>query len=180
MPRAPKPRDQRQNRETRDVGEAETQLAAESALLEIPRPPAGLLRPTKASWERYWRSPARAALVASLDIDTLERLWILYDERLRAQRELRKGRVVEGSQGQMRPSGFYTVIARLDAEIRQLEDRVAKTMKSRLLLGMVVSDGRRPVDDSDDEEPEREHRGAEAGDEPAFDPRLYVVGGNAR
>ncbi len=169
MPRAPKPKDVRQNRERRDIG----QVPEEAPVLEIPRPPAGLLRATRRSWARYWASPARVAIVESLDLDTIERLWTLYDERARAYRELRKARVVTGSTGQERPSGFYTVITRLDAEIRQLEDRIAKHMKSRLTLGMVVGGDDRSDDDdepsgSDDLPPEP------PDDHP--DPRLYVVG----
>lgn len=113
-----------------------------------------------------------------MDLDTLERLWTLYDERSRAQTELRRARIVTGSMGQTRPSGFYRVIATLDAEIRQLEDRVAKHMKSRLTLGMRVgSDDARP---GDDEQPEPSGPARDdADDGPGEDPRLYIVARNA-
>ena len=172
MPRHPKPKELRQNTERQDVGDVPGEGSEQLALIEIPPARRTWLHSTKASWKRYWSSPARFATVASLDMDTLERLWTLYDERTRAQIELAKARVVAGSTGQMRPSPFYVVIAKLDAEIRQLEDRVAKHMRARLTLGMVV--GR---DDAgrDELEPSRTP-GNDADDGyPTEDPRLYVL-----
>jgi hypothetical protein len=164
----------RQRTNTPELGEVEEPSAeAPIALDEIPRPPAGLLKKTRESWYRYFESAAMRVTVVALDLDMLERLWLLYDERSRAQIELRKARVVEGSQGQMRASPFYGVLSKLDSEIRQLEDRVAKSMKSRLTLGLVVSgDGR--TDDADDEP---RHAAGDDGDDdgPATDPRLYLV-----
>lgn len=186
MPRAPKPQDMRQNTEREDLGDVPQ---GELEHVEAPRALRSWLAPTKRSWERYFASPARHVTVASLDLDTLERLWTLYDERARAQRELQRpqrdeagkitrsdSRMVEGSQGQMRPSGFYQVIARLDGEIRQLEDRVAKSMKSRLILGLRVRG-----DDADTDEPDSDDAAAGDGetddraDDIPRDPRLYVV-----
>lgn len=165
MPRSPKPKDLRQNTERLDMGRIPDELSS----AEIPKPPPGLLKPTRESWARYWSSPVRRALVPSLDMDTLERLWTLYDERARAYREVRRARVVKGSQGQDRPSGFYAILTRLDAEIRQLEDRVAKHMRSRLVLGLVVGD--EPGDGDADDEPEAAPDDFDDGP----DPRLYVV-----
>lgn len=179
MPRAPKPKEMRQNTERRDIGDVPDPEDPESdapPLPAAPRPLRSWLKATKDSWERYWRSPARFVTVESLDTDTLERLWNLYDERERAQRELRKARTVIGSTGQTRPSGFYTIIRALDAEIRQLEDRVGKHMKSRLTLGMVVGGADRN-DDGDEPgiaAPERPD-----ADETPPDPRLYVLDGRA-
>lgn len=201
MVRPRRPRDFRQNTTTPEIGPVPGDIEPTEALepaetsdgdiigpLLIPKPPSGLLKSTRTSWDRYFRSAARHVTVLSLDLDTLERLWLLYDERTRAQTELRKpkrdtegkvirgtsSRTVEGSMGQMRASPFYMVISRLDAEIRQLEDRVAKHMKSRLTLGMVVGDGDRadepdepggaPADPLDDDSPG-----------PGQDPRLYLV-----
>lgn len=164
-----RPAANRQGHQTRDIGvvPAEQHHLAPG---DVPKPPPGLLRATRTSWDRYFRSAAMHVTVLSLDLDLLERLWTLYDERTRAQRELRRARIVVGSTGQTRPSGFYSVIATLDAEIRQLEDRVAKHMKSRLTLGMVVGDG-----DRADDEP-RQHEPDDFDDGPGEDPRLYVVG----
>ena len=193
MPRHRKPADWRQRTNTRDLGEVFPPDEADPPpidAIEVPKPPFGLLRATRVSWERYFRSVARHVTVLSLDLDLLERLWTLYDERTRAQRELRKpqrdaegkirrsdSRVVEGSTGQMRASPFYMVISRLDAEIRQLEDRVAKHMKSRLNLGMVVGDSDRP----DEPDQPRVTAADDVDDDlPGQDPRLYVMDGGAR
>jgi hypothetical protein len=191
MPRPPKHRDLRQNTERRDIGEVPADDSIDAKPVVVPTVIRAWLGVTKVSWARYWASPARQATIESLDIDTLERLWTLYDERERAQRELRKplrkdgkvirrdSRLVEGSTGQMRPSGFYTVIARLDAEIRQLEDRVAKSMKSRLILGMVVGGDGGPASDGEDEPDSGSVVDDPDSDEPTRDPRLYLVERNA-
>lgn len=164
MPRAPKPKELRQNTERVDVGPV---AATEPEPLELPKPLKSWLTATKRSWERYWSSPARQITVMSLDLDGLERLWSLYDERERAQRELRKpqrdvdgrairgtdSRVVEGSEGQLRPNGLYNVISRLDTAIEHLEDRSGKSAKARLILGMVVGGddaAREPADEGVD------------------------------
>lgn len=172
MPRHPKPAKDRQNTERVDVGEVPDHALEET--IEVPRPLRSWLGVTKVSWDRYWRSPARFVTVADLDMDGLERLWTLYDERERAQRELRKARVVVGSQGQERQSGFYSVINRLDAEIRQLEDRTGKSARSRLILGMRVGGGADPGRaPSDKDRPPDPERGR--GDEGAPDRGLYLV-----
>jgi hypothetical protein len=183
MPRAPKPADMRQNTERVDVGDVP---AGDETPLELPKPLRTWLAVTKASWERYWSSPARHVTVASLDLDGLERLWSLYDERTRAQRAIQapqraingkilRGtdhRMVEGSQGQLRPNGLYNVIARLDAEIRQLEDRAGKSAKARLILGMRVGDP--DAGSGTDDEGGRPDID-EPVDDIGPDPRLYLV-----
>lgn len=200
MPRAPKPKHLRQNTERRDIGPvpgdmeppegsepAETSDGDIIGPLLIPKPPVGLLKSTRTSWDRYFRSAARHVTVLSLDLDLLERLWTLYDERDRARSELRKpqkdaegkiirrdSRMIVGSKGQMRPNGLYNVIHALDGEIRQLEDRVAKSMKSRLILGMAVGG-----DDRANEPDEPSNSPADSVDDdgpgPGQDPRLYLM-----
>lgn len=171
MPRHPKPKDQRQNSERVDVGDVPE---GDEPSIEAPKPLRGWLAATKRSWARYWQSPGRHVTIESLDIDLLERLWSRYDELARAERELRKARVVIGSQGQERPSGFYTVISRLDAEIRQLEDRVAKSAKSRLVLGMTVGERDRGTADPDERADQHADAGDGADDVPP-DPRIHYL-----
>jgi len=192
----------RQNTERRDIGSVPDDSAAPIDAIAVPKPPVGLLPSTLDSWERYFRSVARHVTVVSLDLDLLERLWTLYDERERARQELRRpirepstvdeagkvvrgalirrdSRMIEGSKGQMRPNGLYNVIARLDAEIRQLEDRLPKSVKARLILGMVVGDDDRsdkPDAASGGPSPD-DHRD---DDGPSEDPRLYALDGGRR
>jgi hypothetical protein len=173
LPRHRKPNEQRQNTETVDVGSVPGEDL--DASIDVPAPLRTWLQPTKARWERFWRSPARHVTVFSLDMDGLERLFTLYDERERAQRELRKARIVIGSTGQERQSGFYGVLSKIDAEIRQLEDRFGKSARSRLTLGMRVGDadaggGAKPDSGPADQPGDR-------GDDHAPDPRLYLVHG---
>lgn len=170
MPRHPKPKEQRQNTERVDVGSVPAGELEES--IEVPPPLRSWLAPTKRAWDRFWRSPARHVTVVSLDMDGLERLFTLYDERERAQRELRKARIVVGSQGQERQSGFYTVISKLDAEIRQLEDRFGKSARSRLVLGMRVGDAESGRADERPHEPLADAGGGEPEQEEFEDPRI--------
>lgn len=187
MPRAPKDPELRQRTNSPAVGEVP---ADEPESIELPKPKSAWLPSTKVSWERYWTSPARHVTIATLDLDGLERLWDLYDERERAHRAIRapirarngkalRGtdhRLVEGSQGQLRPNGLYNVIARLDAEIRQLEDRAGKSPKARLAIGMRVVGDADPGNGAGDEDQPGDRRGDEPDDDfEVRDPRLYVV-----
>lgn len=188
MPRHPKPVETRQNTERVDVGNVPAGELEES--IEVPRPLTAWLGSTKASWDRFWRSPARHVTVAELDLDALERLWSLYDERERAQRAIRapqrarltgavlRGtdhRMVEGSQGQMRPNGLFNVIARLDAEIRQLEDRAGKSARARLILGMRVGGADPGRDTGRDPEEGREPRDDHPESVEQEDPRVIYL-----
>lgn len=172
MPRHPKPKDLRQNTERVDLGEVPDDIGLEEPV-EVPKWPSNWLQSTRESWIRYWRSPARHATVISLDSDTILRLWTLYDLRERSYRQLRKALIVKGSMGQDQPSGFFGVIGRLDGEIRQLEDRLGKHMRSRLILGLRVGGDDRP--DEPDEPGDAPAEPLDDDDEPRQDTRLYLV-----
>jgi P27 family predicted phage terminase small subunit len=65
----------------------------------------------------------------------------LYDELVRLVDAVEAtGRVVEGSQGQMRPNPLYKQIETFQAEARQLEDRFGLSPMSRLKLGITFAD----------------------------------------
>jgi len=113
-----------------------------------PPPPKGLLKKTKESWVKRWSSPLAKFWERETDLEVLERLHHLEDERERAKRGLRKqGRLIEGSMGQQVLNPLYRLIATLDAEIRQLEDRLGLTPRARLQLGITFGEAVRSIDE---------------------------------
>jgi len=115
--------------------------------VEIPPAPKGLLKLTSVQWERYWRSAVGQAADIDTDLPAITRLFTLYDERERAYRAFRKQRFVSGSQGQMvlNPMGRHMNV--LDAEIRQMEDRLGLTPRSRLQLGITLNEAHRSLEE---------------------------------
>lgn len=132
MPRPPKPKPLRQNRERRDYG----LVPLEQHPMPAPNAPSGLLTSLRRTWTAFWGSPLAQNVVLPTDIPALERLWRLYDERERASRAARRQRIVVGSQGQPVLHPLLRYVGDLDAEIRQLEDRFGLTPLARLRLGI--------------------------------------------
>ena len=135
MPRLPKPRPLRQNTERSDIG-----LVPVALLPPEPIPTPGWLPVTKGEWHRLWTSPLAATMIPETDEPLVRRLFGLRDERERMMRVVRKSRIVGGSRGQPRANPLYSQISGLDAEIRQLEDRVGLSPRSRLQLGIQLGD----------------------------------------
>ncbi len=128
-----------------------------------PPPPKGLLKCTKQSWVKRWNSPLAKFWERETDLEVLERLHHLEDERERAKRGLRKqGRLIEGSMGQQVLNPLYRLIGALDAEIRQLEDRLGLTPRARLQLGITFGEAVKSIEelnrflDQDGEETEED------------------------
>lgn len=179
MGRDRKPPDERQGHQTTDVGPVE----APPEPTGIPAPRREWLKRTKDDWRAFWTSPARQAIVSSLDLDVVTRLYMLRDEHERAYLELRKpqrdkdgkairgtnSRQVIGSTGQTRPNGLFSVMSRLESEIRQLEMLFGKSIKARLNIGMVIGDGSGSETDEDEAD-----SAAGPGTVPP-DPGLYLV-----
>lgn len=99
-------------------------------------PTPGWLRATKESWATHWTGPLVSVYLPATDEAVIRRLFGLRDERERMMRAIRRARLVEGSRGQPRANPLYAQVAAFDAEIRQLEDRVGLSPRSRLALGI--------------------------------------------
>lgn len=143
MPRLPKPKQLRQNRERQDWG----LVSIDGGAGEVPECPSDLLPEVAESWERFWRSPLAQTVTPDTDLPAVERLFGLRDERERAWRIIRAARVVSGSMGQERASPFYAVASALDSEIRQLEDRLGLSPQARLRLGVQLGEAARSLAD---------------------------------
>ena len=84
-------------------------------------------------------------LAPAVDDAAIERLFDLYDERERAYQDFRRQRFVKGSQGQDVLNPLGRLIASFDGEIRQLEDRLGFSPKSRLNLGIELEQPAAPA-----------------------------------
>jgi|TARA_R100000231_G_scaffold60972_1_gene49727 P27 family predicted phage terminase small subunit len=131
---APKDPQKRQRRDTPQVELVPDQLAI------VPKAPTGLLKKSKERWQVFWESPVSKMVDMNSDMPALERLFFLYDERLRASRGFRRQRMVEGSQGQLVVNPLAKLFKDFDAEIRQLEDRFGLTPMARMRLGFTFGE----------------------------------------
>ena len=165
---APKPVARRQRRNK--TPELVVQDGGGNALL----PPASRywLKQTRDAWADYWGSALAQIVEEDTDGPAIRRLFNLNDERERAYRGYRQDRLVIGSQGQRVINPLARVMSALDAEIRQLEDRLGLTPKARLQLGITYGEAAKSLealnsalggDDGDDDETKEE------------DPRLAAV-----
>lgn len=137
-----------------------------------PDPPTGLLVETVALWHAFWESD-QARLIQRPMLPALERLHLLYDERARCYRSVRRARLVKGSKGQPRRSPLFDVISGLDAQIGRLEEQFGLTPKSWIALGGALGDATRSLADLNAD------LDADDADDDAADPRLLVVDGRA-
>jgi P27 family predicted phage terminase small subunit len=134
VPPVRKPAGQRQNRVTSDV------VVALRPGVVVPDADVKWRVETVERWGEFWLSPLASSVELS-DHGALRRLFWLYDELVRLVDAVEAtGRVVEGSQGQMRPNPLYKQIETFQAEARQMEDRFGLSPMSRLKLGITFVD----------------------------------------
>jgi P27 family predicted phage terminase small subunit len=104
----------------------------------IPKLSGRYLKITKNWWEDFWNSDLATAIDEKSDQSAIYRLATLIDERERIYKQAKKDRLVVGSQGQVVLNPLYSAMLKLDAEIRQLEDRIGMNPKSRVSLGIQI------------------------------------------
>ena len=129
----PKPLDQREHRirpNVVDIGAYKKR--------DIPKLKGRYLKITKEWWEDFWNSDLATAIDHKSDQSAVYRLATLIDERERVYKQAKKDRLVVGSQGQVVLNPLYSAMLKLDAEIRQLEDRIGMNPKSRVSLGIQI------------------------------------------
>ena len=141
---APKPPARRQRRNQK----AATLRIVKGAgkLANPPAAPKHWYKKTRDAWSTFWRSELAQIVEPDTDGPAIERLFSLYDERERAYRGYQKARLVVGSQGQLVLNPLARMMTALDAEIRQLEDRLGLTPKSRLQLGITFGEAAKSLD----------------------------------
>jgi len=142
MPRAPRPKT------------LKATTARRSDLVVLPDAPAGMPAPPDdlsakyvAQWTSFWSSPLVRVIVPELDLDGIETMFRLRDERDRALRAGRRKRFVRGSHGQPVLNPLLQYAQSLQKDIRAAEDRLAGNPKARLTLGVLFGDAARSIDD---------------------------------
>ncbi|MDA2936822.1 P27 family phage terminase small subunit [Acidobacteria bacterium AH-259-A15] len=122
-----------------------------------PAPDRYWLVQTKKQWEEFWSSNFSKDINLALDRAAVTRLFSLYDERERSYRAYRTKRLVTGSRKQPIMNPLSRILAQLDNQIRQLEDRLLMNPKARRQAGLVESvwpleDLNRALDDDEEEQ----------------------------
>lgn len=158
---------------TRDLG-----VVVRRSFAEVPELPAKLngLKPlpeTVEAWGRLWASSVAQVMDPTSDREALVRWASLLDERERAFRAYRRKRLVEGSQGQPVVNPLWGVVAKCDAELRALEDRIGLSPKARLQLGITFAEAATSLDELN------AFMDGEDANEPVADPRLGVIEADA-
>ena len=106
---------------------------------DIPQLKGRYLKNTKLWWDDFWNSDLASAIDIKSDGQVIYRLATLIDERERIYKQAKKDRLVIGSQGQAVINPLYSALLKVDAEIRQLEDRIGMSHKS--MISLVISIG---------------------------------------
>ena len=114
---------------------------------DIPQLRGRYLKNTKLWWENFWNSDLASAIDTKSDQQAVYRLATLIDERERIFKQAKKDRLVVGSQGQAVLNPLYSAMLKIDAEIRQLEDRLGMNPKSRISLGIQLGQMKKTLAD---------------------------------
>lgn len=114
---------------------------------DIPQLRGRYLKNTKLWWEDFWNSDLATAIDTKSDQQAVYRLATLIDERERIFKQAKKDRLVVGSQGQAVLNPLYSAMLKIDAEIRQLEDRLGMNPKSRISLGIQLGQMKKTLAD---------------------------------
>ena len=102
-------------------------------------------------WDQFWTSDLATAIDVKSDLNTVIRLATLIDERERIYKQAKKDRLVVGSKGQVVLNPLYSALLKIDAEIRQMEDRIGLSPKARVSLGIQIGQMKKSLDDLNSE-----------------------------
>ena len=99
-----------------------------------PRPPAGLLKPSRDRWRQFWESPAAQAVNVESDLPRLTRWIQAADEYDRSAKVVRQARLVKGSMGQPSLNPLVAYLIHLDGIITRAEADFGMTPLARQRL----------------------------------------------
>ncbi len=160
MPGPRKPPDQRQRRNTPDIGnvQAITSVAPDAPQRADGKP---ILAAVRAAWVEFWDSDL-SGLVLPADMPAMVRLFRMYDSRERMERAYLDAPFSTGSTGQVVIHPAAKEVASLDGRITALEDRFGITPMGRLKLGVTFGAAAKSLEainadfdsDSHEEEPD--------------------------
>jgi hypothetical protein len=112
----------------------------------VPKPPAGLLRPTAEAWDSFWHDPV-SNLVTPASRSLVDRWVIVLDELNRARSGFRRKRFMQGSQGQPVLNPLGAEAHRLSAELTSIEDRLGMSPRSQMALGIAFGQAKKSLDE---------------------------------
>jgi P27 family predicted phage terminase small subunit len=102
--------------------------------MTAPKPPAGLLKPSRDRWAQFWESQAAAVVDLDSDMPRLVRWIQAADEYDRAAKVVRQTRLVKGSMGQPVLNPLIAYLIHLDTLISRAETEFGMTPAARLRL----------------------------------------------
>ncbi len=108
---------------------------------EIPKPPRGISRRARQTWDTLWTS-SLANAIQETDMPAVHR-WIMYVDRwYRVYKALENSdATVPGSSGQLVLNPLSTELQRLEGAIKQLEGQIGLTPMARARLGLTTAEG---------------------------------------
>ena len=101
-----------------------------------PKPPPGLLKPSRDRWARFWESRAALAVDTASDMPRLIRWIQVTDEYDRAMKVITGARLVKGSMGQPVLNPLVGYVAHLEAMITRTEKEFGMTPMARARLDL--------------------------------------------
>jgi len=108
-----------------------------------PKPPAGLLKPSRDRWRAFWESQAAQAVDVASDLPRLVRWIQCSDEYDRAAKVIRASRLVRGSMGQPVLNPLVNYLTHLESMLTRTEKEFGMTPAARARLDLA----RPPTDD---------------------------------
>ena len=105
-------------------------------MTSLPKPPAGLLKPSRDRWRQFWESRAALAVDTASDMPRLLRWIQVTDEYDRTARTIRSARLVKGSMGQPVLNPLVAYLVHLEAMITRTEKEFGMTPMARARLDL--------------------------------------------
>ena len=96
-----------------------------------PKPPAGLLKPSRDRWRQFWASPAARAVHLESDLPRLIRWIQATDEYDRTAKVVVQSRLVKGSMGQPVLNPLVAYLIHLEGAISKAETEFGMTPMAR-------------------------------------------------
>lgn len=112
--------------------------------MTAPRAPAGLLKPARDRWRKFWDSQAASVVDVASDLPRLARWIQATDEYDRTARVVKQSRLVRGSMGQPVLNPLVNYLAQLESMISRTEKEFGMTPMARVRLDL-----KRPVTDDE-------------------------------
>lgn len=104
--------------------------------MTCPKPPAGLLKPSRDRWVQFWESRAALTVDLASDMPRLIRWIQASDEYDRTAKTIRSARLVKGSMGQPVLNPLVAYLVHLESMITRTEKEFGMTPAARARLDL--------------------------------------------